>query len=325
MEKDINAMTTEYIKESKVLHQLKAKHKAAKISLAAVSLLVLIKALAGVFTGSIGIRADAIHSAIDLTGVFIGFIGIRISSRPADKDHTFGHDKSENIAGVIIAGFIFIAVIAISYEAITKLIYGSNIELISVGIYITVVALLINVILSRYISRVARVTDSVALEATARDILADALSSIAVLVGLILVRITGLFILDPIVALMVSLLIARAAFHTMKRSVAGLMDERLPEYEEQLIRSCIMEHNETVVGFHKLRSRKSGSRRFIDVHLVVPRDMNVEDAHRFCNHMEEDIANKLEQSDVTIHVEPCVAECDECVAICSNSSIIGEI
>ncbi|UCG84048.1 MAG: cation transporter, partial [Dehalococcoidia bacterium] len=268
-------MTAEYIEKGKGLRQSRAKHKAAKISLVTVSLLILMKALASVFTGSIGIRADAIHSAIDLTGVFIGFMGIRVSSKPADKDHTFGHDKAENIAGVIIAGFIFIAAIAITYEAIKKLIYGSNIELISVGIYVTVGALLINIVLSRYVSRIARVTDSVALEATARDILADALSSIAVLVGLILVQITGLFILDPIVALMVSLLIARAAHRTMKNSVAGLMDERLPEHEEEVIKASIMAHNETVVGFHKLRSRKAGSRRFIDVHLVVPRDMNV--------------------------------------------------
>lgn len=307
--------------QSKDLRQFHTKQKAAKISLVAVSLLVLMKALASVFTGSIGIRADAIHSGIDLIGVFIGFVGIRVSSKPADEDHAFGHDKAENIAGVIVAGFIFIAAVSISYEAIKKLIYGGNIELISVGIYVTVGALLINIMLSRYVSRVARVTDSIALEATARDILADALSSIAVLIGLILVKITGLIILDPVVALLVAILIARAAYGTMKKSVAGLMDIKLPEYEEQIIRSCIAGHSDFVVDFHRLRTRKAGSQRFVDFHLILPKDINLEHVHGLCDRLEKEISSRLYPSNVTIHTEPCDVNCHQCTVDCSDRCI----
>ncbi len=294
---------------------LTTKENASKIAIASVSLLILIKVVASILTGSIAIRADAIHSIIDLVGVTIGFVGIRIARKPPDKGHAFGHGKAENIASVIIASVIFIAAGTIFYEGIKRLVTGGTIELVTVGIYVTVAAIVINGAGSWYILRVARSTDSIALEASSRDMLADVWSSGAVLVGLILVKLTGLTILDSIVALLVAGVIARTAYYTMKGSIGGLIDSKLPEAEEEIIMSCIMEHTVQLVGFHKLRTRKAGSQRFVDLHLVMPKNTSVEEAHRMCDHLEEDIENRLCNSNITIHVEPCEEECDQCYII----------
>ena len=173
----------------------------------------------------------------------------------------------------------------------------------------------INATVSWYALRVSRSTDSIALEATARHMIADVLSSCAVLVGLVLVRVTGLSILDPIAALLVAVLIARAAYLTMRKSFGGLVDVRLPEAEETEIKSCITEHYSQVVGFHRLRTRKAGSQRFIDLHLVMPKNASVEEAHRMCDHLEQDIETRLQYASVTIHIEPCTIECDQCLVL----------
>jgi len=295
---------------------LATKENTAKLSIFSIILLIVMKVVASIITGSIAIRADAIHSVIDLSGAVIGFIGIRISGKPPDERHPFGHGKAENIAGVVIAGLIFVAAGTIVYEAVKRLIVGGTVELVTLGIYVTAAAIVINLVISWYALRVARSTDSVALEATARDMFADVLSSCAVLVGLILVRLTGLSILDPIVALLVAILITRTAYLTMKKSFGGLMDTKLPEFEEGVIRSCILEHSGEVVAFHELRTRKAGSQRYIDLHLVMPKNASVEEAHRMCDHLEQDIENRLHYTSITIHVEPCTIECEQCSVSC---------
>ena len=291
---------------------LVTKENVAKLSIFSVSLLIFMKAVASILTGSIAIRADAVHSAIDLLGVIIGYIGIRISGKPPDERHAFGHGKAENITSAVIAGLIFIAAGTIFYQAVQRLIVGATVELITVGIYVTAAAIVMNAIISWCVFRVARSADSLALEATARDMFADMLSSCAVLVGLILVRLTGLSILDPIVAMLVSIVIARTAYFTMKKSFGGLMDTRLPKVEEDEIRGCIIEHAGQLIGFHELRTRKAGNQRYIDLHLVMSKNASVEEAHQMCDHLEQDIKSRLPRSNVTIHVEPCSEECDQC-------------
>ena len=288
------------------------KENAAKLSILAVSFLIAMKVVASTITGSISIRADAIHSAIDLVGAIVGFIGIKIAGRPPDRQHPFGHGKAENVAGVVIAAMIFISSGIIAYQAITRLISGATIELVTVGIYVTAAAIAINLAISWYTMRVARATDSIALEATARDLLADVLSSVAVLVGLILVRITGVALLDPIVALLVAVLIFRTAFLTMKKSFSGLIDTKLPQTEESEIIACLGEHGGQLVSFHKIRTRKAGSHRYIDFHLVVPKNVSVEKSHQLCDELEQEIEARLSSTSVTIHVEPCDGKCEQC-------------
>lgn len=296
---------------------LSTKENVAKLSVFSVSLLIVLKVVASILTGSIAIRADAVHSAIDLLAVVVGYIGIRISGKPPDERHAFGHGKAENIASVVIAGLIFVAAGVIFYQAVTRLITGGSVVLITVGIYVTAAAIAINAVTSWYALRVARSTDSLALEATARDMFADVLSSCAVLVGLILVKLTGIGILDPIVAMLVAVVIARTACLTLKKSCGGLMDRRLPQVEENEIRSCIMEQGCQLVGFHDLRTRKAGAQRFVDLHLVMPKNTSVADAHRICDRLEQCIKDRLPNTSITIHVEPCSEECGQCSVSCT--------
>jgi cation diffusion facilitator family transporter len=303
---------------------LATKENVARLSIFAVSLLIIMKVVASIITRSIAIRADAVHSVIDLSGVVIGYIGIKISGRPPDTEHAFGHGKAEHIASGVIGGLIFIAAGTIFYQAIKNLISGATVELVPVGIYVTLAAIVINAVVSRYALKMARSTDSVALEASARDLFADVLSSCAVLVGLVLVQFTGISMLDPIVALLVAVIILRTAFLTVKKSVLGLMDTRLPRREEDEIISCIREHTTQLAGFHKVRTRKAGSQRFIDFHLMLPRNISLDEAHRMCDHLEQDIENRLPNSSTTIHVEPCITDCEDCL-ISSCSLRIGII
>ena len=293
------------------------KEKAAKLSIISVSLLIVLKVVASILTGSISIRADAVHSALDLIAAITTFIGVRISGRPADERHPFGHGKAENVSSIVVAGLIFTAAGIIIYSAVRRLIVGAPLELIGIGIYVTAAAIAINILISRYLLRVARATDSPALAADAHHLFSDVLSSVAVLGGLIVVRLTGLNILDPIIALLVALFILKVGYDTLRKSFGGLVDVRLPETEEAEIKSCIIEHYSELVGFHKLRTRKAGSQRYIDLHLVMPKNASVNEAHRMCDHLEQDVENRLHHTSVTIHVEPCSIQCNQCQISCS--------
>lgn len=280
------------------------KESVAKLSIISVSVLIIIKVVAGAITGSISIVADAIHSVLDLLGVVIGFICLRAAGKPPDEQHAYGHGKAENIAGVVVAALIFIAAAFITYEAIKRIIVGSTVELLNVGIYVTIVAIVINLSISLYALRTAKKYDSPALEAVARDMFTDVSSSGAVLIGLILVSITRISMLDPIVALLVAALIGRTAYHTMKKSLGVLMDTRLPKAEEAVIKSCINQYGSYIVDFHKLRTRKAGSQRYIDLHVVMKKDISLDEAHKLCDRIEAQIGKKLPKSDITIHCEP---------------------
>jgi cation diffusion facilitator family transporter len=293
------------------------KENAAKVSIAGISLLIVLQVVASILTGSISIRSDAVHSSLDLMAAVVTLIGVRISGRPADEQHPFGHGKAESISSAVVAGLIFVAAGFIAYEAIQRLIIGATLELVEVGIYVTAAAVVIDSLLSWYLLKVSRATGSLALRAQAGHLFSDVLSSVAVLAGLVMVWLTGLVILDPIVALLVAALILRVGYVTLRKSFGGLMDVRLPEAEEAEIKASIMEHYSEVVSFHELRTRQSGSQRYIDLHLVMPKHASVEEAHKVCDQLEQDIENRLHNTSVTIHVEPCTIECEQCSVACS--------
>ena len=298
---------------------LAKKPKAAAISIISNTSLVLLKLVAGIITGSVSLLAEAIHSLMDLAAAIIAFISVKIADRPADEGHQFGHGKVENISGVTEGLLIFIAAGIIINEAIHRLLEGVTLELIEVGIGIMAVSIVVNILVSRHLLKVARDTDSLALEADARHLSTDVMTMAGVLIGLIIVRMTGLSIVDPIVAILVAALIIKAAYDITKKSFGGLMDATLPKAEEDAIRSCILEHYSEIVGYHKLRTRKSGSHRYIDLHLVVPRNSNIQEAHQICNHLEQDIKEIIQSASTqtTIHIEPCTVECDHCSVFCT--------
>ena len=285
---------------------------AARLSLVVVIGLIVLKVVVAVITGSISILAQAVDSFLDLFAVVITLFAVIIAARPADEKHPFGHGKVENIAAVVQAVMIFTAGGLIIYSAVRRIITGATIELTEAGIGVMLVSIIASIFLSRHLLRVAQAEDSVALQANARNIAADVYSAAAVLVGLLVIRFTSFNILDPIIALLVALFILKVAYDVLRRSFGGLIDTKLPETEENEIMSCVVEHSGQLVSFHALRTRKAGNWRFIELHLVMPKNASVEEAHRMCDHLELDLENRLPHTSVTIHVEPCSMECDQC-------------
>jgi cation diffusion facilitator family transporter len=289
---------------------------AAKLMLIVVIGLIVLKVVVAVITGSISILAQAVDSSLDLFAVVITFFTIRIAAKPADEEHPFGHGKAENIAAIVQALLIFTAGGLIIYSAVRKIQVGATVELAEAGIGAMLVSMIASIFLSRHLFKVSKAVDSIALQANAHNIAADVYSTAAVLLGLVAVRLTKLNILDPIIALAVALLILKSSYDVLRKSFGGLVDVKLPDGEESVIKSCILEHSGKVVAFHELRTRKAGSQRYIDLHLVMPRNASVEEAHRMCDHLERDIESRLPRINVTIHVESCTIECEQCSVSC---------
>jgi cation diffusion facilitator family transporter len=281
------------------------KTSAAGLSILSNSLLVALKLTVGIIMGSVSVISEGVHSTVDLIAAIIAFFSIRAAAKPADEEHEFGHGKIENISGTIEALLIFLAAILIIYEAIVKIINRAQPEFITLGIGIMAFSAVANFFVSRRLHRIAHSTDSIALEADAWHLTTDVYTSLGVFAGLIVVEITHWYILDPIIAIGVALLIIRAAWNITRKSISGLVDMRLPEEEEDIITASIIEHLGEITGFHELRTRKAGSQRYINLHLVLPKSVTLEEAHRLCDHLEGDIKNKLTNGLVTIHCEPC--------------------
>jgi len=295
------------------------KNGAAKLSIIIIVSLIVLKVTVGVITGSLSVLAQAVDSFLDLFAVSVTFLALHIAAKPADDEHPFGHGKAENVAAIIQAILIFIAGGSIIYSAVRRIQTDAVLEMTEAGIGVMAVSIIASIFLSRHLLRVARKEDSMALEANARNIAADVYSAAAVFVGLLVVRLTGLVIIDAILAGLVALFILKVAFDVLRNSLGGLVDVKLPEDEENNIRLAITEHfGGEVVSFHKLRTRKAGSQRYIDLHLVMPRHVTIEVAHKMCDHLEKDILHRLVRTDVTIHVEPCDDKCDICKLTCEE-------
>ena len=295
-----------------------SRNGAARLSLIVVIALIVFKVVVASITGSISILAQAVDSFLDLFAVVATFFAVQIAVKPADEEHPFGHGKVENIAAVGQALLIFVAAGLIIYSAVQRIMAGATVELTEAGIGAMVVSIVASVFLSRHLLKVSRELDSAALQANAHNIAADVYSAAAVLVGLLIVRLSGgrLSILDPIIAILVALYILRVAYTVLRSSFTQLIDVKLPEAEESIIKSCIKEHETEVVDFHKLRTRKAGNQRYIDLHVVIPKDTSIEEAHKLCDCIERDIETRLKNASITIHVEPCTDECKQCAVTC---------
>jgi cation diffusion facilitator family transporter len=294
------------------------KAGATKLLIGVVVGLIIFKLVVSWLTGSISVLAQAADSLLDLFAGLITFFALRISAKPADINHPYGHAKAEDVAGVVQGILIFIAGTLIIYSAIVRIIEGSSIELAEAGIAVMAVSIVVSIFLSRHLLSVSRVTGSVALEANARNIAIDVYSASAVLVGLAIVRFTGLNIIDSVIAIGVAIYILKVAVDTIRKPISGLLDESLPPSKQTVIEECLKKHGREVFGFHTLRTRRAGSQSYIDLHLVMAKDISLEQAHQICNKIEVEIQSVLDGASVTIHAEPCDNECEHCSAICSK-------
>jgi cation diffusion facilitator family transporter len=281
---------------------MNAKVSIARLSLISNSCLIIMKLVAGIISGSVSIISEAVHSSMDLIAAVIAFFSVKVSDNPPDSRHPYGHGKIENISGVIEALLIFIAAVWIIVEAVKKLL-GATIKLDSIGVgsLIMVISAAINIYVSRKLYKVAHETKSIALEADALHLKTDVFTSLGVAAGLGLIMITGINWLDPVVAILVALFIFREAFKLLKRAYTPLLDEA---WEDNDIEELKKELNKLNVNFHALRTRIAGNYRFLDLHIFMPKDLSVENAHHYCDMIEEKLTTKFENLNVTIHVEP---------------------
>jgi len=279
------------------------KVKAARISVLSNTLLIALKLTAGILSGSVSIISEAIHSFMDLLASIIAFISVRISDRPADERHPYGHWKIENISGVIEALLIFVAAIWIIYEAIHKIITPGKVETIGLGFAVMCVSALANSLVSWYLYKISKETGSVALEADALHLKTDVYTSLGVAAGLGLIFLTGYHILDPVVAILVSMLILKESYSLLMKAYKPLMDESLDPEEVKIIRETIERYCKENIKYHDLRTRKAGNYNYVDFHLNLDENLTVKEAHDLCDLIEKEIKFRLVNSEITIHVE----------------------
>ena len=280
------------------------KKFAAGLSITSNAFIIITKLIAGMVSGSISIISEAIHSLSDFLASVLTFFAVTRSAEPADKEHPFGHGKYEDMSGFIEGGLIIFAGCFIIFESANKLIKGYTLQTESMlGIYVIAFAVVANFAVSRYLFYVAKKSDSVSLLADAEHLSTDIFSSLGVLVGLVLIKITGIAALDPIVALIVAVIILKTGFTISKETLNNLLDGSLPQDDIKKIET-ILKSNKVIKGFKNIKGRKSGQYKDIELTLLFNPDMKISCAHSICDQIESEIKKELGNVTTIIHAEP---------------------
>lgn len=305
------------------------KTRVAALSIASNSVLVAFKLAVGAVIGSVAVLSEAIHSAMDLVAALIAFAAVRIAGKPADEEHPFGHSKVESISAAIEALLIFVAAIWIIYEAARKLISPHPLEAPGWGVGVMAVSAVVNLIVSHFLFRVGRETDSAALIADGWHLRTDVYTSAGVMVGLGIIWLgryafpgVNLAWLDPVIAIGVAVLILRAAYDLTRRATEELVDRSAPEEEMEWIRNYLSTLYPTVHSFHRLRTRKAGATRFINLHIAVDPKLTVSESHSLGDRIVGELkAHFPHDVDVLVHVEPCDGSCSPA---CKSGCMLSE-
>jgi len=279
--------------------------RAARLSLAGALLVLALKGAAWALTGSVSLLSDAAESLVNVVAAVSVIAALRLAARGPDFEHPYGHQKAEYLSSVFEATLILLAAGAIAVSAAQRLWEPRPLENVGAGVAVALVATLLNGVLGRYLLRIGRVLDSAALQANGRHVLTDVWTSLGVLAGVGLVVATGWSRLDPIVAMVVAAQVAREGVRVLTANLSKLMDERLPAAEEQLILDALAGHPR-VLGFHRLRTRRSGRARFAEVDVFVDPAMSVGAAHEVVAQVEGRVRAGLDEITMTLHVEPFV-------------------
>lgn len=304
------------------------KSKAAIVSVASNSILVAGKLAIGCAIGSVSVISEAIHSAVDLVAALIAWYAVRTSGKSADKEHPYGHGKIENISGTVEALLIFLAAAWIIFEAVQKIIHKETVGVPTLGAGIMLVSAIANWLVSRYLFKIGKETDSIALQADGWHLRTDVYTSLGVMIGLLIITIGGYIVpreylqwVDPVAAILVALLITKAAWKLTIESGKDLLDTSLPAEEIEWIGKYIEQLRPQPCGYHHFRARKAGAQRFIELHLLVEPDMSVEDSHDLTEKITDEIRTRYPESVVTIHIEPCDGKC---TTICQEHCFIDK-
>ncbi len=284
---------------------IQSPRRLALVSVGASLVTLALKFGAYFLTGSVSLLSDALEAFVNLAAGLIAFGAVTIAARPADADHSFGHDKAEYFASGVEGVLILFAAGAIAYTALPRLFAPQPLEHLGIGLAIAIVAAAANYVAARVMLKGARHHDSITIEADAKHLMTDVWTTVAVVAGLLVVWfLPDWYLLDPLMAVAVALHIVATGVDLLRRSTNGLMDTALPADEIERIEQVIGAHIPPLAGYQALRTRKAGARRFIEFHLLVPGATPVSDAHALCDRLEAAIQAVLPNAEVLIHVEP---------------------
>jgi len=276
----------------------------AWLSIAAAVATIALKFIAYLLTDSVGLLSDAIESVVNLAGAVMALSMLTVAAQPADAKHTYGHSKAEYFSSVVEGMLILVAASGIAYTAIERILHPRPLEQVGFGVVACAVASAVNFVVARVLMKAAKAHNSITLEADAQHLMTDVWTSAGVIAGVGLIALTGWTLIDPIVALLVAANIVWTGVVLVRRSVEGLMDVVLPEEEQQSIERVMAKYREKRVEFHALRTRQAASHRFISVHMLVPGDWTVHDAHHLAEDFEGEIRAALGDALITTHLEP---------------------
>jgi cation diffusion facilitator family transporter len=281
------------------------KLAAARLSVLTALGLAILKLVTGFFTGSLAVLTSAIDSLLDILMSGINMMAIRHAEQPADAQHPYGHGKFESLATIFQSLIIAASGGWIIYEAVQRMIESSPIKQTGIGIIVMSISTVASILISRHLRRVARETDSSALEADSLHFAMDVYTNLALLIGLILISRFNLPWLDPVMSFLVAIYILVESLKLLRQAMRDILDEQLPETIRLEIETLIDDHKHDLFGYHNLRTRRAGSQKLIDFHLTVCKHLSVEEAHDITDYIEKKIGEQIIGADVTIHVEPC--------------------
>lgn len=286
--------------------EARARLRAVVISLAVSVVLLAAKYQAYRLTGSTAILSDALESIVNVVAAVFAIGALIFAGRPADRNHPYGHGKMEFMSAAFEGGLIAFAALVIVYEVVVSLTHGVELRALDVGLAIVLGAGLVNLALGYYLVRAGRRYDSLTLLADGRHVLADFYTSAGVVVGLLLVRITGLTWLDPLVAAVVALNLMWTGVRLIRQASAGLLDEEDPALLDRLLEVLQPHLGQGVIRIHHLRAIRSGRFHHVDAHLVVPEFWSVERSHELAEDVGERVMKELGvEGEMTLHTDPC--------------------
>jgi len=274
------------------------------LSVAAAVATILLKTLAGRLTGSVGLLSDAMESGVNLVAAIGAFWALTLAAKPADRKHHYGHFKAEYFSSGLESVLIVVAAVAIIVAAVERLQQPQPLEQLGIGLVISLLATVLNGFVAWVLLRAAKRFNSITLRADAHHLLTDVWTSIGVVVGIGLVKATGLMILDPLIAIAVALNIVVTGWKLFHETASGLLDRSLPDDEQQRLEALLAEFESEEIRFHALRTRVAGSRRFVTFHVLVPGHWSVQRGHELCEELEHRVAASLTRTDVVTHLEP---------------------
>jgi cation diffusion facilitator family transporter len=274
------------------------------LSVAAALTTMTVKFIGYFLTGSVGLFSDAAESVVNLVAALVALWAITLAARPADEEHTYGHSKSEYFSSGVEGALILVAAVIIAVEAIPRLVHPQPLEQVGLGLAFSVSGAVINGVLAWFMLRAGKEQRSIALQADARHLFTDVWTTIGVLIGVLLVAITGWLILDPIIALLVAVNIIWTGIRLLHETGLGLLDTALSKEDLEHINTILDTYRAQGIVFHALRSRQAGSRRFVSFHVLVPGTWTVVKGHNICEEIELAIRHALPETTVFTHLEP---------------------